>query len=58
MESRLLSKLEEMSEVLRQDNAFKQEMIRKMGKLEGAINTIIPSANIGKESVLPERAKR
>lgn len=58
MESRLLSKLEELSDVIKDDLAFKQEMLRKMGKLEGAINTILPLASVGKESIAPERPKR
>jgi hypothetical protein len=58
MESRLLSKLEELSDVIKDDTAFKQEMLRKMGKLEGAINTILPAAKLGAESIAPERSKR
>lgn len=58
MESRLLSKLEELSDVIKEDLAFKQEMLRKMGKLEGAINTILPAAKLSSESLTPERPKR
>ena len=59
MESRLLSKLEEMTQALREtkrdDDAFKQEVLRKIGKLEGAINTIVPGS--GTPTIVPERPK-
>jgi hypothetical protein len=66
MESRLLSKLEEMSQALREanaikqetkrdDDAFKQEVLRKIGKLEGAINMIVPGSL--PTTIVPERPK-
>lgn len=56
MESRLLSKLEEMAQLQRDDTAFKQKMLQEMGQLKGAINTIIPGSPLG--SVAPAQPER
>lgn len=67
MESRLLSKLEEMTQIFkeahiarqetkRDDDLFKQDLLRRIGKLEGAINTLVPGA-AGPQTMVPERPK-
>lgn len=48
MESRLLSKLDEMMAYQREDTAFKQRVLQELGRLKGAIDTILPSS--GKSS--------
>lgn len=54
MESRLLSKLEEMSQGLRENTATQQQMLQKMGHLQGAINAMMPTkAGISPMSVPP-----
>lgn len=60
MESRVLSKLEEMAQFQREDTAFKQKMLQEMGQLKGAINAITGHAVVGgtiSPPSLPERAK-
>lgn len=60
MESRVLSKLEEMAQFQREDTAFKQKMLQEMGQLKGAINAIT-GQSVGGVTIsppsLPERAK-
>ena len=60
MESRVISKLEEMAQLQREDNAFKQKMLQEMGQLKGAINAItghsVGSTTIA-PPVIPERTK-
>lgn len=60
MESRVLSKLEEMAQFQREDTAFKQKMLQEMGQLKGAISAITGHAVVGgtiSPPSLPERAK-
>lgn len=61
MESRIVSKLDELAERMREDLQFKQQILQKIGKLEGAINAMT-GAGIGGGAIssppsLPERAK-
>lgn len=60
MESRVISKLEEMAQLQREDTAFKQKMLQEMGQLKGAINAIT-GHSVGASTLsppsLPERSK-
>ena len=56
MESRLLSKLEEMAQLQRDDTAFKQKMLQEMGQLKGAINTMLPGGGLASVSPSPPSA--
>jgi len=60
MESRVISKLEEMAQLQREDTAFKQKMLQEMGQLKGAINAIT-GHSVGAPTMSPpsppERAK-
>ena len=47
MESRVLSKLEEMTQLQREDTTFKQKILQEMGLLKGAINTMLPGSSLG-----------
>lgn len=57
MESRLLSKLEEMAQLQRDDTAFKQKMLQEMGQLKGAINTMLPGGGLASVSPSPPERK-
>lgn len=61
MESRIVSKLDELVERMRDDLQLKQQILQKIGKLEGAINAMSGSAIVGgtisAPPSLPERAK-
>jgi hypothetical protein len=60
MESRVLSKLDEMTQLQREDSALKHKILQEMGQLKGAIAAItgqaLPSATISPPSP-PERHK-
>lgn len=60
MESRVISKLEEMAQLQREDTAFKQKILQEMGQLKGAINAItghsVGGVTISPPSA-PERSK-
>ena len=61
MESRIVSKLDELVERMREDMKFKEQILQKIGKLEGAINAMngssIGGSTITTPPSLPERAK-
>jgi hypothetical protein len=57
MESRLLTKLEEMAQLQRDDTQFKQKMLQEMGQLKGAINTMLPSGQLASVSPTPPERK-
>jgi hypothetical protein len=57
MESRLLTKLEEMAQLQRDDTLFKQKMLQEMGQLKGAINTMLPSGQLASVSPTPPERK-
>lgn len=57
MESRLLTKLEEMAQLQRDDTLFKQKMLQEMGQLKGAINTMLPSGPLASVSPTPPERK-
>jgi hypothetical protein len=60
MESRVLTKLEEMAQLQREDTAFKQKILQEMGLLKGAINAMTGHAVVGvtmSPPPLPERTK-
>lgn len=44
METRLMTKLEEVSQFLREDTSFKREIIERMATLEGTITAVLPRA--------------
>jgi hypothetical protein len=60
MESRVISKLEEMAQLQREDTALKQKILQEMGQLKGAINAIT-GHGVGSSTVspppIPERVK-
>lgn len=41
MESKLLSKLDQMEQVMRDDNLLKQQLLQEMGKLKGMMTAVI-----------------
>ena len=53
METRLMSKLEEVVQFLREDTASKQQLIQRMAKLEGAIHALLPYKSSDSSSSLP-----
>ena len=57
MESRLLTKLEEMAQLQRDDTLLKQKMLQEMGQLKGAINTMLPSGQLASVSPTPPERK-
>lgn len=61
MESRIVSKLDELVERMREDMKFKEQILQKIGKLEGAINAMngssIGGGTITSPPSLPERVK-
>lgn len=57
MESRLLTKLEEMAQLQRDDTLFKQKMLQEMGQLKGAINTMLPGGGLASVSPAPPERK-
>ena len=44
LETRLMTKLEEVSQFLREDTSFKREIIERMATLEGTITAVLPRA--------------
>ena len=56
METRLMSKLEEVSQFLRDDTSFKREIIERMATLEGAITSVFPRTHPEKSGASPLRA--
>jgi hypothetical protein len=57
METRLMSKLEEVSQFLREDTQSKQQMIQRMAKLEGAIHALLPYHSSQSTSNMPAQPK-
>jgi hypothetical protein len=56
METRLMTKLEEVSQFLRDDTSFKREIIERMATLEGTITAVFPRASSDKAPASPLRA--
>ena len=56
MESKLLSKLDQMEQVMRDDNLLKQQLLQEMGKLKGMMTAVMSTSP---ESIRPttERIK-
>jgi hypothetical protein len=42
METRLMSKLDEMSKFIKEDTEFKQDLIQRLARLEGAVQGLMP----------------